>query len=276
MKLAAHGWALELLPALGGAIGALRYDGQDVLRPLPDGSADVLATACFPLVPYANRIAGGRFDFAGREHRVPLNFGDHPHSLHGLGWQAEWNVAASDAESVTLVHAHDGGAGWRWAYHAEQRIRLAPGQLQLELALTNRADEAMPAGLGFHPYFSLAAETRLQFDTARAWLADATMLPTMAAPADHFGDWAVGAQVAGPTLIDNAYEGWSGTARIDQPWGTITLKAEGASVLHLYRPPGEPFFCVEPVSHLPDAINRDGMAVLDPGATQTLVMTLSI
>ena len=276
MKLEAHGWALELLPALGGAIGALRHDGRDVLRPTPAGARDVLETGCFPLVPYANRIAYGRFGFAGQSHQLPLNFGDHPHSLHGLGWRAEWAVMKTGQDHAMLVHAHDGRAGWPWAYRAEQRVVLAPGNVRVELSLTNLANAPMPAGLGLHPYFPCDAQTRLRFEAEGVWLADATMLPTEVAVAAHFGDWAAGAVVAGETLIDNAYEGWHGAARIGQAWGGFTMRGEGAGVLHLFRPSGTDFFCAEPASHLPDAINRDGMDALAPGESRTLAMTLNV
>lgn len=276
MKLRAHGWELTLLPQLGGSVGALRHGGDDVLRPVPEDVADVLSTGCFPLVPYANRIARGRFEFGGGEHRLPLNFGEHPHSLHGLGWQAEWTVAEAGEDHATLIHTHDGGAGWPWAYRAEQRFVLAPGTMRIELSLTNAAERPMPAGIGLHPYFPCDAETYLTFAAERVWLADETMLPTQPAPAGTFGGWSATASVAGATLIDNAYEGWDGAAGIGQGWGGFAMRGEGANVLHLYRPPGADFFCAEPVSHLPDAINRGGMDVLDPGETRTLAMTFSV
>ncbi len=49
--LSGAGWTLSLLPALGGAIGTLRYEGVDILRPTADGTIDPLHSACFPLVP---------------------------------------------------------------------------------------------------------------------------------------------------------------------------------------------------------------------------------
>lgn len=107
------------------------------------------------------------------------------------------------------------------------------------------------------------------------WLADATMLPTERVAAAYFGDWTAGAAVPGDALIDNAYEGWDGLAQIGQRRGRITMRGEGADALHLFRPPGADFFCAEPVSHLPDAINRGGMDILAPGETRTLAMTLS-
>ncbi|HEY0624729.1 aldose 1-epimerase [Sphingomonas sp.] len=276
MKLEAHGWVLELVPALGGAIGALRHDGHDVLRPAPKGARDPLETGCFPLVPYANRIAHGRFTFDGQAHQLPLNFGDHPHSLHGLGWQSAWTVAEAAADQATLTHAHDGGASWPWVYRAEQRFTLAPCDLRIELSITNTGNAPMPAGLGLHPYFPCDAETHLTFAAERVWLADETMLPTEPAAPARFGDWSAGEAVAGTTLIDNAYEDWDGAAAIGQGWGGFAMRGEGADVLHIYRPPGAGFFCAEPVSHLPDAINRGGMELLAPGQTRGLAMILSI
>ena len=276
MKLRAHGWELALLPETGGAIGALRHEGRDVLRRAPEGTADVLATGCFPLVPYANRIAHGRLEFGGQTYSLPLNFGDHPHSLHGLGWQSGWAVEDAGADHAVLVHAHDGSPGWPWPYRAEQHFVLAPGAIRIELSLTNLADTQMPAGLGLHPYFPCDAGTRLRFEAESVWLADATMLPIETAAAAHFGDWAAGAAVAGDGLIDNVYEGWDGLAQIEQCWGRIAIQGEGAAVLHLFRPPGADFVCAEPVSHLPDAINRGGMDVLAPGEARRLAMTLSV
>lgn len=276
MKLQAHGWELALLPEVGGAIGTLRHEGRDMLRSAPEGTADVLATGCFPLVPYANRVAYGRFAFDGQAYQLPLNFGDHPHSLHGLGWQAAWAVVEAGSDHAALVHAHDGGAGWPWAYRAEQRFDLAPGRMRVELTIINTGNAPMPTGIGLHPYFPCDAATYLTFTAKRVWFADATMLPTEPAIAAAFGDWSATAPVAGATLIDNAYEGWDGAAGIGQGWGGFAMGGEGASVLHFYRPPDADFFCLEPVSHLPDAINRGGMDVLEPGEARALAMTLSV
>lgn len=233
--------------------------------------------ASFPLVPYANRIAHGRYAVAGQSHQLPLNFGDHPHSIHGFGWQAAWAVSEATETEARLVLTHAGDAGWPWPYEAEQHVALTPSQLSLTLSVTNKGDGAMPAGLGFHPYFVADAATRLQFDAQSLLLSTPDMLPEREVAADTLGDWSQPSTVAGDSLIDNAYGGWSGAATILRGDGiAMTMRAAGAPWLHLYRPPGETFFCVEPVSHSPDAINRGGMDMLPPGGTATLAMTLSI
>ncbi len=267
-----------LAPAAGGSLAALRLDGVDLLRRAPPGSTDPLAMASFPLVPYANRIAEGRFRFGGRDFRLPLNFGDHPHSIHGLGWTAPWTVEAVAQDSVQLTHRHDGGDGWPWAYQAEQHIAVTPDALDMVLTVRNVSEETMPVGLGFHPYFQADAATRLQFDAASLWLSTPDMLPNREVAADTLGNWPEGEPVMGDSLIDNVYGGWSGSATMVRGDGArLVLTASGAPWLHVYRPPHSYDFCLEPVSHMPDAINRpQGMDLLEPGGSRTLSMRIAI
>ncbi|PSO10106.1 epimerase [Sphingobium sp. AEW4] len=272
--------ALEaaLSPAAGGSLLWLRHGGEDVLRPAPGDCHDPLGMASFPLVPYANRIANGRFGFDGRDYQLPRNFGDHPHSIHGTGWQAAWTVADQGADAVRLVQDHARGAAWPWPYRAEQHVALRPDAIDMRLTLTNIGDAPMPAGLGFHPYFLADAGTQLRFAATSLWLSTPDMLPDREVAADMLGDWSRGARVMGDTLIDNVYGGWDGRAIIARGDGMrIVVTASGADWLHVYRPPNSVDFCIEPVSHCPDAINRaDGMTVLAPGAATQLSMTIRI
>jgi len=277
ITIAAAGWRAELLPAMGGSLLTLSHRGHDVLRPTISDPGSPLDSACFPLVPYANRIAWGRFAYCGVAHELPRNFGDHPHSLHGLGWQQPWRVAHHADASVRLTHRHDGGYGWPWSYRAEQVAMLNRTGCSIALSVINDANEPMPAGLGLHPDFPVDAETRLRARAERVWLTDVSMLPTVAGPADHFGDWTENMSVAGDTLIDNAYEGWNGRAEIADGDRVVRVTASSARAFHLYRPARCNFFCVEPASHLPDALNRDfPVDILAPGAILKLEMRLVV
>lgn len=273
--LRAGPWEAGLLPSLGGAIAYLTCDGRDVLRRAPEGVDDPLATGCFPLVPYANRIAHGRFSFAGEAHRLPLNFGDHPHSLHGIGWQSPWTTSMTGEAEAVMALRHAGGGGWPWPFRAEQRLALDDEGLTVSLLLMNEGDRTMPAGLGFHPYFPRDASTRLTMSTRRMWEGDETMIPTRSVAADALGDWSAGAGFP-DRLIDNSFDGWTGHATIDGADGVTRIVAIGARTVHLYVPPGETFLCVEPVSHLPDALNQDfAIDTLDPGETLALKMRIT-
>lgn len=272
--------ALEaaLSPEAGGSLRWLSYDGVDLLRRAPDGSADPLAMASFPLVPYANRIAHGRFLFDGKNCQLRRNFGDHPHSIHGVGWQTKWTAKETYADSVKLVKIHDVNDDWPWPFRVGQCVALKSSHMSMSLSLTNVGDTPMPAGLGFHPYLLADAATHLQFDARSLWLSTPDMLPDREVSADRLGDWSHPAPVPGDSLIDNVYGGWGGSATVLRGDGLrLTLRATGADWLHVFRPPGGTDFCLEPVSHMPDAINRpSGMAILVPGETMQLSMTIEI
>ena len=274
LRLDHAGWSAGIEPGCGGSVSRLDWNGIAVLRPAPPGATSPLRMASFPLLPFANRIANGRFG----PHRLPRNFGDHPHALHGNGWQSIWTAEPPGEDRVRLRLEHDGGESWPWRYAAVQDIELVAGLARFRIELTNRDSRSMPAGLGFHPYFPLYPETRLMACAEAVWLTDEEQLPVHRADAAHFGNWAAGSPVAGKGLIDNAYAGWDGAARIEQPGLVLEIEASGAHAFHLYRPEREDFFCFEPVSHLPDAHNRPAFLLdrLEPGESLALEMRIAV
>jgi aldose 1-epimerase len=272
LKLIAEEWALEAAPERGGAILSLTLGGRDVLRPTPAVIADPFDVACFPLVPYANRIAHGAFAWDGETIRLPSNHPNQLHPLHGIGWLRSWSVIASSATSIAMRMTHSGDETWPWAFTAEQRLDLSSTGLTATLDLVNDDDRTMPVSLGFHPYFAMA-ET-LTFNAKEVWLTDNQMLPTRRAAADALGDWASGGALTRPDLVDHCFVGWQGRASVARDDATIVLAADGAPALHVYVPPGQDFFCAEPVTAMPDAVNRGEAATLAPGERFRVVMTI--
>ena len=278
-SLKSGGAVLDLLPEVGGAVGRFSVDGVDVLRPAPEGVRSPLETACFPLVPFANRISNGEFVFDNRTVRLPRNFGDHPHALHGQGWQNPWTVESQTSDRAVLAYENAADA-WPWAYRAEQRFALSPRALRIELILANCGTDAMPASVGFHPYFSRGPHTTLRTDVAGVWLSDETCIPTALAGPSQFLDLARGAVLADAPFVDHCHIGWSGQATIFEPdGGAIEMTASPElRCLHIYNPPDGDAFCVEPVSAMPDAFNRDSatddVRVIAPGESWSVEFML--
>lgn len=100
---------LVLLPELGGAVGEWTHDGQDIFLPVanPDLRAQKgEAVAAYPLVPYSNRIAHGRFTFDGTTYHLDRNMGEHPHTIHGNGWERPWAVMHKTDSHAILALEH--------------------------------------------------------------------------------------------------------------------------------------------------------------------------
>jgi len=274
---------VEIDPQTGGAIVRYTFRGREVLRRARADARGVLDMACFPLVPFVNRIAYGSFRWEDRTIRLRRNFGDHPHVLHGQGWQNAWGIASQSRERTVLRFSHEPG-DWPWAYAAELAFTLGEAGLQVTLSVTNRSDRTMPVSLGFHPFFPKHGGTRFDARTNGVWLSDETQLPTeLAAPARVF-DLSPDVALANAPFVDNCYTGWQGTASIRQPEDGlhIVLSASAeAKFLQFFVPTGENYFCAEPMSAMPDAVNRPepaqetGLRTLMPGATFSVSMSIA-
>jgi len=288
--LRAGGAGLRLAPAAGGAVARywLERGGRvwEWLRPSPaeafrDG--DPYLASAFPLVPYSNRIREGRFWFGGRSIVQPLNWPPERHAIHGHGWQAPWKLIEAGATNAVLEYRHEAD-DWPWRYRAIQRFVLEPTRLRVELALTNESAAAMPAGLGWHPYFPRTSRATLTAVIGAIWRTDAEMMPTTLDPPPPDADLGRG-PVVDALALDNCFVGWTGRASIEWPeWGArVVMTAEPPlDCLVVYTPAGRPFFCAEPVSHVTDAFNLaaagrmdTGMRVLEPAETLRGVVTLA-
>ncbi|MCK5911139.1 MAG: aldose 1-epimerase [Caulobacter sp.] len=270
--------SLSFVPEVGGAVSGFTVGGRDVLRPAAAGTSDALMTASFPLVPFCNRIPHGRFVFEGREVVLPPNLAGHPHPLHGQGWRSAWTVEhAADGEALlSYQHAPD---AWPWAYRAEQRFHLLDSGFRAQLTVINTSDTAMPAGLGFHPYFPRRPGETLTAANDGVWLIDTEVLPTEHHPGPWEADWAAGAAVEGHGLIDHCYTGWDQRAVLRAPGRpeTVITASPECRWLHVYVPPGEDFLCVEPCASRPNPFGEGdtGMVVLQPGESRSIWMEIA-
>ena len=274
--------AVELAPEVGGSVTRYWIERGPVtrewLRPTPAGALRAghpELAAAFPLVPYSNRIRAGRFSFRGRSVVEPLNRPPERHAIHGHGWQARWQPTEVTAATARLEYRHPAGA-WPWAYHATQRFILTPSELTVELSLSNHSAAPMPAGLGWHPYFSRTRRVTIAADVRAMWLTDAERMPTerVAPPAAPFGRGR-----------DNCFVGWSRRVTIDWPelGARLLMRAEPPlDYLVVFTPARRPFFCIEPVSHVTDAFNLaeadrsdSGILVLEPGETLRTAVVLT-
>ncbi len=276
---------LAVAPFLGGSllgywweIDEARHDWLVAAREAGIAGFPELRLASFPLVPYSNRIRGGRFTFRGRTVDEPIAPG-HRHALHGHGWRLLWQVTECGDAALAMAYEHrpdPDTAGWPWPYRAWQRLALTPQALSVTMGIENRATEAMPAGLGHHPYFPRTQQSRVNAAIAGIWWPEAGQLPVERVVPPPEADPRLGVAVDSISL-DHGYAGWGGSARITWPErrAQLTMTADPAlSTLVIYSPPSGTFFCVEPVSHCIDAFNLaaqgmsdTGMRVLAPGET---------
>lgn len=262
IELSDGDYRLQVAPDRGGSILRLDWKGMPLLR--PTGGPSVMDTACFPLIPFSNRIANGRFTLGDHDVTLSPNFpgSDHPHPLHGFGWLAEWDVVEADAKTVRMRHAWPGGE-WPWPYRAEQVFALSPEGLSIGLSISNLSYSPMFAGLGFHPYFLRDAETVYHGLHRGEWRNHEDCLPNNLVMVPGARDWWEGQPVAS-RVVDTVYAGREGALTIRWPSRGLQvqlLPSANLSETVVFSPPGESYFCVEPVSHATNVINEPTTAL---------------
>ncbi|WP_053202464.1 hypothetical protein [Jiangella muralis] len=125
----------------GARLTSLRFDGRDLL--VPHEGRDPLWWGSFVMVPWTGDLRHGSFHWRDRSWRVPRDpSGD---ASHGTVRRSRWTSPAPGRAVATL------GEDWPFAGSAELTAELEPHVLRLGLRL--RADEDMPAAIGFHPWF---------------------------------------------------------------------------------------------------------------------------
>ena len=275
IELHAGDLRLALRSDLGGAIAGLWKGGLPVLRSTdPAALATSRGSGGYVLAPYSNRLGYRRFRWQGQDYTTAPNYDDNPHSLHGVAWQRPWTLASSSATEAELLYRHGGDADWPFAFELRQRLVLGPDSLELHLSLANRAPQVQPVGLGWHPYFARRPHSRLHVELTDRWESDASGLPTRRVPQPGIdGDVA-------HLAFDHCFEGWRGAVRLRDEKLSLRLTSS-LPYLVVYTPQGQDFYCVEPVSHVSNAIHMSdpaahGLRLLAPGASFDAWMKLEI
>src|SRR4051812_8115326 len=136
LSLNAGASSIVVAPEFGGGLTGWMVGRTPMLRrALPQATVggDRHALGCFPLLPYGNRIGRARFRWSDVDYTLQRNFGDAPHTIHGLGWQRCWTVATSTTRSVTLRLRHDPGPSWPFAFSAEVGYSLSETALTVTI-----------------------------------------------------------------------------------------------------------------------------------------------
>ena len=286
LELRHGGLELDLCPEIGGCIAAFRFRNHDLLRPAGHltTAVDVQRASTFPLVPFSNRVGYATFTFERETVHLAPNFPPEPHAIHGVGWELPWRVAHAGESSAELVLRH-AIPDTPFDFEAVQHVVLASDRLELRLALTNRGERRMPAGIGYHPFFVRTDGATLQTQLRHVWLPDEEKLPRERIELPETWDFSRPRPVS--TLeMDHCFDGWDGEATICWPETARRVIIEADPVFRhavIFIPPGADFFCFEPVTNANDAFNLAargvedvGMVVLAPGETLEGTVNLSV
>ena len=272
------------------------------------------------LLPFANRIQGTlspdgktiETKIEGKEISLPGNWhGKNPgapvHAMHGLIFASRFeDVKHHDGPSASTVSAvlHAGDFNGHWPSKTNVSIRMSLSSQVMDLAVTtkNMGKEALPMGIGFHPYFNFPSGDREQGrlhipadERATANNYD-DVFPTgqvVTVKGTPFDFTSPQGKALGTMFMDDCFtdikRSTDGAAHIEiiDPKAHYGLRIVAISpqikAIQVYAPPDKSYVAVEPQFNLADPFNKavwddrdTGMVSLKPGESVTWHIQLEL
>ena len=267
---------LGLAPQLGGSVAYFRCHNVNLMRPLSEearAARNVLGVAMFPMAPYANRIENNEFEFAGRTWRFAANNPPELYNVHGTAWRLPWTERHDRCNATLSLEVVEPDEPY--SYRMTQSFELRPDGLDVTLEMSNLGALPMPFGFGLHPWFVRDRDVELQFRAERMFHEGPNHTASHSGPLSAENDFSHGMPLP-QTWRNNDFGGWDGQADIRFPSRGLGLRLEAEPIfrhLMLYADPTKPYFCIEPQTNAPGALNvmgtrgqaeRDAI-VLEPG-----------
>ena len=267
---------LVVLPDVGARLHRLRVFEHDLLRTPDDPEMhlrDPFFWGAYPMSPWCGRVEAAPVVIGGKRVSLPANFPDGT-AIHGQVYATPWEVRDDRSLAVRA-----GGDVWPWPYEVTMRVEASEAKVRLDYALTNLADESMPAGIGVHPWFLRPLHVAIQ--------ATGVLSPNQATPRDSTpvsGPFDLRQLAEMPSDLDAT---WTDLA--DPPvqlyWPQLglraTMRAEAPALYIVAASPGHlSAVALEPQTHAPQAIRRllngepGALTMLDPGEALRLHVEL--
>src|SRR3954447_14459034 len=277
-----HGPFEATVVEVGGGLRTFTRDGVDVVAGY---AADETCASGRgqQLMPWPNRIRGGRYSFGGTEHQLSVTEVARGNASHGL---VLWELVELEGDRVTVGYRLHPQPGWDHFLDLRTTYLLDDSGLVVTAAARTAAPTPAPFGYGAHPYLAtgdtLLPDVELRVPAA-TWLeVDERLLPAALHAVDGGTyDFRTAHRVDAATL-DTAF---TDVLRDDDGMWRCTVSA-GDRATTLWADAAFPWLqvftaiaedrkgqvgiAVEPMSCPADAFNSgDGLVVLAPGEEWT-------
>ena len=248
---------LEICPQMGASITKFKSlkSGKDIFRPFPN-KKKIIKKNCyfagyFATVPYFGEIKKKSFLYKNKYISLPKTHPLEPDTIHGEGWVSKWNVKSKSKQSAELIFNHTGKKGFPFKYQVCQKFILKNKSLFINISILNNDKDSFDCGIGFHPWFNLHKTSKIysnNFTYTKKY--EKNIFKKKLFLKKNFLD-------LNKYKIDQTFINWNGIAKliIDKDTAIEIKNIKNINNLHVYSPPKENFFCIEPVTNISDAYN---------------------
>ncbi|MDQ6796425.1 MAG: aldose 1-epimerase family protein [Actinomycetota bacterium] len=247
---------------VGGAIRSYTVGDVDVLDGYgPDERCS--AGRGQSLIPWPNRLAGGRFRFRGEDNQLALTEPERSNAIHGLVRWANWAPSEQSDDRVVMAYLLHPQPGYPFSLDLRLAYSLTDAGLTVGLEATNVGTSPLPFGAGAHPYLTLGTEV-IDPLVLRApgslWLrSDDRQIPIGTEAVDHTQYDFRAPRPIGATVLDTGY---GGLERDRDERARVDLATEdGSRTLTLWMGPAYRWLMLFTGDNLSPSKRRTGLAV---------------
>lgn len=270
-----EGWRAEVAPALGGNIVSLSYNGENIYVPLKSEKQleinPYLQGA--PILLPANRTAGAKFRFNGKEYKLPLNEPETGAHLHGLVHKQPFTVKYGVENEIKLSYENKGDI-YPFPFLLTVNYLIKNGVFRQEYTVTNTGNTDMPFTFALHTTFK--EPDTFSVPIAMKQERDNSLIPTgryVPLNAQESG-YVIGSRSRGLEIV-GYFSAAGHTAHIGNARFTVS---DNFDHWILFNGRGESgFLCVEPQCGKVDGLNiKDGCKILNPNEEIKLWIEIKI
>jgi aldose 1-epimerase len=166
-------------------IRSLSIDGVDLVEPfaesaIPPGGAGIV------LVPWPNRVAGGRWTLDGDPQQLDLTEPKAGNAIHGLLRNTAYRVLEQEAHRVLQAATVHPQHGYPFLVDTTVEHRLTGDGMTVTHTLSNASATAAPVAVGAHPYLRVGdvpvEELTLTVDASTRFVTDDAQIPVSEEP----------------------------------------------------------------------------------------------
>ena len=172
-----------------------------------------------------------------------------PETIHGEGWVSKWKINKFTQNSIELSLNHNGSKGFPRLYKATQKFKLTKNSLIISISIENLDKYSFDCGIGFHPWFNIDKCSKI-YSNSFICLQNKELntFEKINFSNQRFLD-------LNKYKIDKTFLNWNGKSKliINNDVTLNIINNKNIKNLHVYSPPKENFFCIEPVTNVTDA-----------------------
>ncbi|MGC9152929.1 MAG: aldose 1-epimerase [Vulcanisaeta sp.] len=237
--------------------------GKDIL--LPGNLEKPTRGGMAIMIPYANRVKNGEYEFEGIRYTLPKN--EEGHAIHGLILNETWSIESMGEGNVILKHVLK-HPGYPTELTSIVNYILNERELKVIMRIRNTGSRSAPLVIGAHPYFLATDDWRVRVD-GDAYICEAVnKIPTgrllpFNLDSTNRRDFDDCFLINGKIILESKYS-------------TIEIERQNMPYIQIYT--GIPnAIAIEPMSGAPDAYhNGMGLIKIQSNEERTFTFTIRV